>query len=278
MGIFSKVRSYVNILVKRFRRVGLFFSIEKRFPQVTQEEREYIRALALKILRRSGGTVFYGPLAGLKIPENSYLATRPYWVIGCYEQELEHALSEVIVNPPSLIVDIGSAHGYYMVGLAVQTKDTKVIGFEAEPLGHWKEVEQLAQLNGVHDRITQKGVCTKDSLRECIVNDSLIISDCEGAELELLNPEEIPALQTCRIICEVHDFYSDKATAILVNRFRKTHRIELIHESARNPSQFRVLDGLSPIEKFLATRETKHIPGRLTAARFLIMKPKSYVQ
>ena len=83
-----------------------------------------------------------------------------------------------------------------------------------------------------------------------------------------------PALKNCRILCEAHDFILPRTTALLVERFQKTHQIQLIHEKPRNPDHFRILDGLSEIDKLIAITETKHIEKRLTPGRFIYLKPK----
>jgi hypothetical protein len=58
-------------------------------------------------------------------------------------------------------------------------------------------------------------------------------------KIELINPlEKNPALKNCRILCEVHDFILPRTTTLLVERFQKTHQIQLIHEKPRNPDQF----------------------------------------
>jgi len=273
--IISLFSRFGTNLLSLFRKPAYKSEVTARFPYLNQNDREHMKSLAIKLLRRSGGEVFYGPLSGMKIPETCFLATRPIWIVGCYEQELEQTFSDIISNPPEQIIDIGSAYGYYMVGLALQTKTTILIGFEADADTHWREAEALAVLNGVSDRIIQKGCCTIQSLREVLKNACVVISDCEGAEVDLLDPSQIPALKTCQIICEMHDFYIKGATSILIDRFKASHKIRVIHESKRDPFQFRILDGLSDTDKFLAVRETKHIQGRLTSSRFLVMTPFS---
>jgi hypothetical protein len=196
------------------------------------------------------------------------------YIVGCYEQEIHDALSEIICSPPRQMIDIGSAHGYYMVGMAVQLQKTKIIGFEAVECPHWKEANELAKLNLVDSQIIQKGLCTCEELQSILGEGDFVLSDCEGGERELLNPEKIPALKNCRILCEVHDFILPRTTALLMERFKETHQIQLMHEKPRNPDQFRILDGLSEIDKQIAIKETKHIKKRLTPGRFIYLKPK----
>lgn len=248
--------------------------ILERFPFLHPGEHYRLQLLAEKLLEKSGGEVFHGPLSGLKIPVNSHLASRPMYVVGCYEQEIHYVLSEIICSPPRQMIDIGSAHGYYMVGMAVQLQKTKIIGFEAVECPHWKEANELAKLNRVDSQIIQKGLCTGEELQSILGEGDFVLSDCEGGERELLNPEKIPALKNCRILCEVHDFILPRTTSLLVERFKESHQIQLMYEMPRNPDQFRILDGLSEIEKQIATKETKHMEKRLTPGRFIYLKPK----
>jgi hypothetical protein len=248
--------------------------ILERFPFLNPGEHYRLKLLAEKLLEKSGGEVFHGPLSGLKILPNSHLANRPMFAVGCYEQEIHEVLSEIICSPPQQMIEIGSAYGYYMVGMALQLQKTKVIGFEAVECPHWKEAAELAELNGVYSQIIQKGLCTCEELQGILGEGDFLLSDCEGGERELLNPEKIPALKNCRILCEVHDFISPRITALLVERFKETHLIKLMHEKPRNPDQFRILDGLSEIDRLLCVKETRHFKKHLTTNRFLYFSPR----
>jgi hypothetical protein len=245
-----------------------------RFPFINSNDRCRLHSIAVKLLEKSGGEVFHGPLSGLKIPLKSHMATQPMFIVGCYEQEIHSILSEVICAPPKQMIDIGSAHGYYMVGMALQMQNTKVIGYEAEENVHWQEAADLARLNGVEDQVIQKGLCTCEDLQKVAKKGDFVLSDCEGGEIELLDPLKVPALLDCHILCEVHDFIVPRITARLIERFKFSHSIRLLHEEPRNPQQFRILDGFSEIDQLISVRETKHIGERWTPARFLSLQPK----
>lgn len=246
-----------------------------KYPFLDPDERVLIHDLASRIIERTGGVVYSGPFAEMKLVPNSFLTTRPIWTVGCYEQEIDEALCDLITNPPKKIIDIGSAHGFYMVGLATQIHDIPIIGFEADEKPHWLEARKLAELNNVSDRITQYGYCDTKSLDLVLDEGSAILCDCEGGELDILDPAACPKLKYCRILCELHDFYRPGVTGTLVNRFKNSHHIKLILEQKRDPSQFRILDGLTDSERILSTKESKHIPKGRTAARFLWLLPKA---
>jgi hypothetical protein len=246
----------------------------RSYPFLDERGWNFMRQLAEKIYQRTGGVVYSGPFAEMHLVPNSFLTSRPLWIVGCYEQEIHDALCDLITNPPIRIVDIGSAHGYYMVGLATQISDVPIFGFEEAVATHREEAKLLAELNSVSQRITQLGLCDVGALNSVIVEGSAIICDCEGAELDILNLDKCPALATSRIICEIHDFYRKEITRTLVDRFKKTHRIRLLLETQRDPNQYRILDGFSASERQLAVKESKHIVRGVTAARYLWMSPK----
>jgi hypothetical protein len=245
-----------------------------RYPFLEPHEHYHLQRVAHDLLAKTGGEVFAGPLAGMKIPLDSPLANLPMYVLGSYEQETHEVLSRVICAPPPKIIIIGSAFGYYTVGLACQTMHTKVIGFEAEEHPHWKKAAELATLNKVADRITQKGFCDTNELYAVCEDGDFVMCDCEGGEVTLLDPVKTPALKNCEILCEVHEFYAPHATAILVERFKVSHQLNLINEQPRNPARFRVLFGLSDSYQKLSVAETRHVNKKITPLRYLHMVPK----
>ena len=245
-----------------------------RYPFIEAHEHYHLQRVTHDLMARTGGEVYSGPLAGMKIPRDSALADLPNYVIGCYEQETHAVLSRIICEPPKNIIIIGSAFGYYTVGLACQTMHTKIIGFEAEEHPHWKKAAELAALNKVADRIIQKGFCDNNELSAVCEAGDFVMCDCEGGEVSLLDPVNTPALRNCEILCEVHEFYAPNATAILVERFKTMHKIELINEQHRTPDMYRILNGFSESYKKLSVQETRHVGKNITPLRYLSMVPR----
>jgi hypothetical protein len=269
------IRKFPSTLLKKLK--GDDSEIFSRFPFLREDDTKWLASISARILNRTGHTVYSGPFSGMKLEPGSFLTRRPMWATGCYEQEIEQALLEIIAKPPRRVIDLGSAYGYYSVGFATQIADAQIVAFEADE-SIWLDAAKLADANGVRDRIEQRGLCTVSDLAAVGIPDSAVLCDCEGAEIELLVPDQLEFLKSSRIICEIHEFYREGATRTLISRFQQTHDIRVIIEQARNPAQFRVLDGLSPTEKWLAVRETKHIPGRVTAGKFLWMKPHKSIR
>jgi len=92
--------------------------------------------------------------------------------------------------------------------------------------------------------------------------------DCEGAELEILDPVQAPNLEYATILVETHDCIRAGIANTLVDRFRDTHSIQWIRAAGKNPWQFEFLDKLSDMDKMSLVLE-----GRPETAVWLWMKP-----
>ena len=155
-------------------------------------------------------------------------------LLGTYEQELNGAIGEIINDQPELIIDVGSAEGYYAVGLCYKLKSTKMIAFEVEEKSHIK-LASLAKLNGVSDQITQLGMCDSDSLNKVLqpIENAVVICDIEGAEEFVLNIEASPKLKQCKVLVEIHELLVPDVDTLIKNRFSETHNIQIIKEQPR---------------------------------------------
>lgn len=250
----------------------------RRYPHLNRLESCKKRALCQLLLKESGHMVFSGPFATMKLRNNLTLASDPKYIIGCYEQEVHEVINDVICSAPSNIIDIGAAFGYYAVGLALKTADSEIIAFEEVEEPHWRELHELATLNGVSSRITQLGLCTVTELKRACREDSFILCDCEGGEEDLLDPCAVPLLKTCKMLTELHEFHRPNLVGTLVTRFKGSHDIRLIEGGERNPSAFRILKRLPRRWRLIAMEEPKWIgdaPSRTsTWLRFMLLTPK----
>ncbi len=102
-------------------------------------------------------------------------------------------IDEVIAQQPHLVVDIGAAEGYYAVGLARRLPRCRIVAFDIDPIAR-KMCRRLAKLNGVRDRVEVRGECDTTYLWT-LPPHSFVLSDCEGAEKTLLDPDRAPALK-----------------------------------------------------------------------------------
>jgi hypothetical protein len=209
------------------------------------------------------GNVLAGPFAGMAyITGSSGSAFLPK-IVGTYEMELAPAIGAIAAGGHDVIVDIGAAEGYYAVGLARANVNAKVIAFEAhKPARHL--LKKLARLNGVESRIELRGYCGVDDLAAAIASAQrpAVICDCEGGEMQLLDPVRVPALSRAAILVELHDWAVPGITAAMRERFEKTHEIELIEERLRSAVDLPGNVKLTEAQSRAAMEEHRNEKGR----------------
>jgi hypothetical protein len=137
------------------------------------------------------------------------------------------------------VVDIGTAEGYYAVGLARRLPATKIIGFETTQEGR-DLLAEMARLNGVADRIDIRGQCEVDDLRNAMEGSSrtVVICDVEGYEQVLLDPEKVPDLRTAMILVELHEFIVRGISKEIESRFASTHNAYIFLEQPRTRADY----------------------------------------
>lgn len=212
-----------------------------------QAERKVLR----KISSNGHFKVLYGPFKGLTYPSSKSVGS--VWVpkiLGTYESELHHILETICNRQYATIIDIGAGEGYYAVGLAKRIPDAEVFAFEANPDGR-ELLREMARLNHVGERIIVSGVCDIDQLSQLLrEKKGLIFCDCEGCELELLQPDKLPNLKHFDLLVELHDYSRAGPTVsqIFYSRFSETHSVEVINMKYENPCDHLKLETLSPAE------------------------------
>jgi Methyltransferase domain len=216
--------------------------------------------LTQQLLALYGNRVQSGPFAGMELPisktwEEGYRAPR---LLGCYEAGLHAHLLKSVQRAPETVINIGCSEGYYAVGLARLLPNATVFGFDINPKAA-AVCRQAAELNGVSERLVLDGLCTTTALGQLAGRNGrpLIFIDCEGAELQLLDPARVPTLANCDIIVETHDFVDRSITPTLLDRFSTSHTIELVAESARDPNQFNPLRSWRELDRSLVVDEAR---------------------
>ena len=101
-------------------------------------------------------------------------------LMGTYEMELHFFLEEAIKAGPEQLINVGSAEGYYAVGLAWRPPDAAVFAFDADSWARERTAE-MAQVNGCTNLQT-RGLCTEQWLVDNVRDKTLVIMDCEGCE------------------------------------------------------------------------------------------------
>lgn len=258
--------------------MNLIFSYPKRLlrfllPGFYKRFSRYNR-LANRLIRAQGLTVSHGPFTGMayirRISSGSQFIPK---LLGSYECEIHQAIMDIISRKPKAIIDVGCAEGYYAVGFARSLPDTKIYAYDIDVKAR-QLCSELAQLNGVAERIIIRGECHRNDLRTLPLEGSVILSDCEGYELELLDPQEVPLLAKATLLVELHDFVKPGLAETVLSRFQESHAISLIPVQERNGSAYRILEGLKPSLKFLALNEGRQFDGQPTLQSWAYMIPR----
>ena len=213
------------------------------------------------LLENEGTHVLQGPLKGLDFIEQSSEGCHIAKLLGCYEQPLQPYITSAIRNGYATILNIGCAEGYYAVGLARAMADTKIFAFDIDPKAQ-VACKELASKNGVSDRVKVGGLFSPSNFLNYDQGSTLVFCDIEGAELELLNPENAPALKSMDLIVESHECLQAGITDTLIARFSSTHDIWLITDNCSRqlenvPAWFKQL---SHLDQLLATWEWRSGP------------------
>ncbi len=173
--------------------------------------------------------VIHGPFAGMVYPEfKSYGSSLVSKVLGCYERELHSVIKKIKSLKYSSIVDIGSAEGYYAVGLGLMFTDARIFAFDTN-LDALEFCKKMAEVNGLGDRLETGGFCSPETLAKLpLGTKGLIICDCEGYEKSLFTDDLVASLAEHDLLVETHDYIDIEISHELANRFSKTHEIEWI--------------------------------------------------
>jgi hypothetical protein len=215
---------------------------------------------------RYGKSVICGPFAGMAYGDDVAGSAYVAKLVGSYEQELHAVIEEIIIDPPSTIVDIGCAEGYYAVGFARRLTSTAVYAFDTD-LNAREYCKDLATRNRVRERVHIGGTCDHSTLATMAALSAFIFCDCEGYEVELLDLSKVPDLAKCDLLVELHDFIDPTISIRLLERFKSTHKIKLIDTVPRHVLDYPCLSHVRPGDREWAVRE-----GRPATMQWAFMK------
>ena len=210
-------------IVGRVRRLSRFPGM-RALIHPDPEVKRWIE-IAWRTADETGFKVASGPFKGLDLEpvgEPGLMTIRE--LLGIYEEELHPWIETLVAHGYRNVIDIGAARGYYAVGLAIRMPNARVVAFE-EQKAQAEVLTQVAERNGVSSRIAVRGHCDHQSLAAALEGREgvLIVSDCEGAEFDLLDASRLPALVSCDILAEVHGHLGAGLAIQLEQRFQETH-------------------------------------------------------
>ncbi len=222
---------------------------------------DFQKEIAAKLYSGSPITVLSGPFRGMIYENRVYFGSiTPRW-IGSYEMELHPVVEEIARGHYEAIVDIGSAEGYYSIGLARLIPETPVYSFETDWISRWQQ-KRLARFNKTANLILA-GFCHHQRLEEILKRRACVICDIEGWEIETLDPARVPGLARADILVEIHPFKELSGTQcgmLIEERFRDTHAIRRIRMEVRTVDRFR--GELSPLTENEAQEAMNEHRGR----------------
>jgi hypothetical protein len=241
--------------------------LENAFPESCEAIREWwygrvSHQMLKRISARHGLVVQNGPfqdmryLAELATPEKITRYALLPKIVGCYEAELHGILTDVTGGRYDKLVNIGCSEGYYAMGLLLRLPNARAFAFDIDPLAR-RLCDKMASLNQVSDRVTILGECTVHYLQELAGDNTLIVSDCEGCEVQLLRPDLAPGLLACDLIVELHDCFDPSTSEVVMDRFAQSHDIVILERVARHPADYPSLEGLTPYRQRLAISESR---------------------
>jgi hypothetical protein len=217
-------------------------------------ERTGRTALGRQFVTVHGDRVLRGPFVGMRYPPDR-VASIPK-LLGVYESVL-HRWIEQALEAVDGVVNIGAADGYYAVGLA--RRGLRVDAFESAPAAR-RDLQNLARLNGVSLAVHGRATASRLVRVASVAKRSLVLSDCEGAEVDIFTSRVVAALCDATVLVETHDAVRPGAMATLRDRFGTTHDVEVATETTRPAADFTELEVLPAEDRERAIDSMRSYP------------------
>jgi hypothetical protein len=212
--------------------------------------------------------VIAGPFKGMRyLDPPAYLSK----LLGTYENELHDTIRRLPLLRPDVIVNIGSAEGYYSVGLARLMPEARMIAYDISALAQYR-TNKLAELNGVASRVETRGYCSVEELNHVCgeARRALVLSDCEGCEWELIDPAAAPNLRRAIMLIETHEMCRAGVHEEIKRRFADSH--DQTEITCRDRSLADLPSGVTlPAADAAAAMDE----SRLAQQMFLLLVPKT---
>lgn len=215
--------------------------------------------VANTVLARDGAVVQSGPFRGMAYPVRASEGSRVARVLGAYESSLHPVIEAIIARAPDLVIDIGSAEGYYAVGLARRLGAARILARDADVQAQ-ALCRTLAAANGLADRVAVGGLFGHRDFDICAAGRSVVICDIEGGEDALLDPLAAPGLLQADVLVECHPGLAPGVTERLIARFAPTHRITRIDRKLDDAALPGWMEELSDLDRLLALWEWRSGP------------------
>lgn len=218
-----------------------------------------LRRVSRMLEQECGLVVQSGPFAGMAYVSEAICSSLIPKLLGSYEAELHDVLAQILTRDYDTVIDVGCAEGYYAVGLALRLPRARVHAFDIDVRAR-ELCTRLAQANQVDERVIVEGECDHERLNSLIRGRTLIVCDCEGGELHLLDPSLAPELKKSDLLVELHDMIDPDITPTIRSRFAPTHQITLVDTEDRDATAFPILRNLNRLTQRTAVAEFRDSP------------------
>ncbi len=228
----------ISLYKKLYRSIRLRLPCEKRRQlslKLEKEDRENRTRLIIDRMFPEGTPyVMNGPFQGMKYIATANGSQLLPKILGSYEEPIHEWIREkVLCEHYETIIDVGCAEGYYAVGFALASPNSKIIAFDIDTSA-LANAKELAVINNVNHRIEflksfEASVISSEfgAKKEKKI---LIFMDVEGAELGLLDSKKNISLLSCDILVELHDCFIPNLSERVIRFFSETHKIEIVFD------------------------------------------------
>lgn len=191
--------------------------------------------LAAQLSKAFDKKIFDGIFEGMVICPDIFPQHLAPKYLGTYEDELNPFLRWCIREKPDGIVNVGSAEGYYAVGLARHLPNIPIFAFDADPKAR-HATKAHAYFNDVHNIIV-RGIATPDDLSKILSDFAkpLLILDCEGYEEQLICSKRVKNLEKAIMLIETHPNVVPRIEKIIESELYLTHRTQFIMPVKNKP-------------------------------------------
>lgn len=259
MDKFLKVLSHV-LPAETYREVEIRW---RRRQAIRWLRKQGVPDLALKVAEHFDYTVQSGIFRGMRYTRTAVLThhSTPS-LLGTYERQLYPLLRDAAVRC-SEIIDIGSAEGYFAIGLARLT-GKPVAAFDVNG-NERKMLREMAALNQVGHLVKVGAWCDSGRLITFARGKRLLLfCDIDGGEFSLFTPEVVEALEGSDVIIELHG--TGEQNSGFFKRWKGRDPIILQHPA--EPAGVEHLAFLGSEAKRMATEYRR-------AQQWLVLRPSS---
>jgi hypothetical protein len=114
----ERLKNSVSVLIHPIR-VARWLSYQYEYP-----------GTAWRIQSAAKGSVMAGPFKGMRIPAWQHRSYSD--LLGVFEHDIAPVIEDVIARKPRKIINVGSAYGYYALGLARRLPEAEILAYEID--------------------------------------------------------------------------------------------------------------------------------------------------